>query len=65
MFKYAVFENFAANLYSIYSPEVFQIDANFGFSAALLVSFGISRYLHCLTCVLSERLNPNSGYTAD
>lgn len=35
--SFAVFENFAENLFSVfYSNPIFQIDANFGYSAALL-----------------------------
>lgn len=39
--QYAVERNFAQNLFSQYSPSgdpIFQIDANFGYPAALLVS---------------------------
>ena len=37
--QYSIERNFAANLFDLYSPgsTVFQIDANFGFTAALLV----------------------------
>ena len=41
MVKYSLERNFAPNLFSLYSQgegAIFQIDANFGFPAALLVS---------------------------
>ncbi|KAF4609922.1 hypothetical protein D9613_010580 [Agrocybe pediades] len=38
--SYAIYENFGANLFSLYNPEdpspIFQIDANFGYAAALM-----------------------------
>lgn len=40
MSQYALERNFAPNLFSLYSAgpgAIFQIDANFGFAAALLV----------------------------
>jgi len=36
--QFALSENFAANLFSLYNPyDIFQIDANLGFSAAMMV----------------------------
>lgn len=62
--KYAVERNFAQNLFSQYSPSgdpIFQIDANFGYPAALLVSCLPPRLptTHPLT-LLPERPGPNT-----
>lgn len=55
MQQYALERNYAPNLFSLYSsgPDaIFQIDANFGFPAALLV-----RVLSSLSCCfLAHRL---------
>lgn len=48
--QYALERNFAPNLFSLYSSgsdAIFQIDANFGFPAALLVRS--AQYFH-FTC---------------
>lgn len=41
MTQFALHENFGANLFSLYDPAdadpVFQIDANFGYPAAVMV----------------------------
>ena len=69
--QYALERNFAPNLFSLYSAgpgAVFQIDANFGFAAALLVRAPfllppLPLFFHTqvasLTLLMAERLDPS------
>ena len=49
--QYAIQRNFAENLFSIYDPgdvdPIFQIDANLGYPAAVMVRYNIFTTLVC------------------